>query len=667
MPLVTVTMASDNGQSIEEKDSTKHEENTLSSGVGEFERSSFGIHLRRQAQICCLALNSKYKYLPESVSQIGQAFEDYIFNPQSKEDKMQQEARLNFYPPFLIPECTARYNSFFSILYVPYSCAANRTGSAKLKKLKEKDKFDVLPQFNEAMFVIADGLGGEVTATDSLQRNNRLVNLDLDYERLRIVKDKLKYVTQFAYPALNFPPKIHKELLSSLYKKFQTGKEEADDVDYIFPNHVIAELAQEKFGEPLEEPELLVLASDYRKNVLRAIQYVAPLKFLQSLFRHPGFVKKIQEILHYTFHHGFIRLLGDITKKNLSDYVTFHGMTFENHNNNPCLQTTLDLNDGEDYMADCIYLFLVMTVQTVMGIWQQNVNNKNLSLLSNLLKEKGSDLIFAKDVDEMADKLVTWITDNGQLIEVFQEASPDFISQTQLQNFRSLILARSNIASCIVPVLPRDFVPIDFKESPPRLWSHVYLLQLSYFFYNHGDYYQTFFFTDSENKVPENEIYCHCNLCAPHRSPAYNIALHNEISAIGTFDFFVPEGKSGHRLTLSPGMWANKYLDHFVGQEFFPFEVKKYIDFPELFKEPMTACVITKPQVLSSIQSLQRRKEKFLLEKGSGNYLDPQTGDLLCDTKLLSQSAPSRKHHAKSKLARSNSTNKAKEEKENTR
>lgn len=645
---------------------------SMSSEAGEFERGSFSIHLRRQAQLCKLALQSKYKYLPESVSQIGAVFEEFLFNPLTSEDKKQQEARMNFYPPFLIPECTACYSSFFTIMPIPLSCLANRTSTVKMKKLREKEKFDFLPKFDADLFVIADGLGGEVTATDPLPRKTRLVNLETDSSRLVNMKEKLAYVTQFAYPALNLPPKIYRALITCLYKPFQTGKEELEDVDYVFSDEVVRGILCETLPEmsSLSDKELSKLVSDFRKNTLKAIQYTVCLKIMQRVFRDAGFIKKMQEILHYTFHHGFIRFIGEITQKNLSNFVTFHGMTFENHNNNSCLHTTLDLNDGEDYMVDCIYLFLVMTWQTAMGIWQQNLNDSNLEMLTKLLRSKGSSLVLYRDVESMAEAIAEWITDDYELVKIFQRTLPDFISQTQITNFRNFILARSNIAGNLIPALPRDFVPLDFKESPPRLWGHVYLIHLSYFLYNHGDYCQTFFYTDSETKCPENEIYCNCNLCAPHRTPMYNPALHNEVLAIGTFDFFIPsdDGKGGQRVTLSPGMWANKYLDHFVAEEFFPFTVCKYLDYPEKFTKEPTACVITKPAVLSSIQLLLRKKEKFLLEKGSGIYLDPETGDNLSDAKLLSQpfesSVGARKYSSK---RRNGGEDKEKKEKEDTR
>lgn len=651
-------------------DSTsKEHESVVTPDVGEFERSSFGIHLKRQAHLCKLALQDRYKYLPESVSEIGLAFEEFLFNPVTEADKKQQEARLNLFPPFVIPECTACYSSFFSIMPLPFSCIANRTGTAKLKKLKEIEKYDYLPKFDGDLFVIADGLGGEVTAIDSLPRKTRLVNLDFDYDRLRVVKEKLTYVTQFAYPALNIPPKIHKALVEGLYKPIQTGSEAVEEVGYVFDDNVILSMISDdvKTGrDPLE------LIAEFRKNLLRAIQYVAPLQLMQAIFRNAGFIKKVQEILHYTFHHGYVRLIAGITQRNLSNFVTFHGMTFENRNNNSCLHTTLDLNDGEDYMVDCIFLFLIMTWQTMMGIWQQNLNDGNMGMLTNILKAHGPALIRAFTTEKISAVIVDWISDNKELIKIFHQSAPDFTSQTQLNNFRNFVLARSNIAGCIVPAMVKDFVPIDFKESPPRLWQHVYLLHLSYYLYNHGDYCQTFFFTDTDTKCPENEVFCNCNLCAPHRVPLYNAALHNEILAIGTFDFYVPDkdGKGGQRLTLTPGMWANKYLDHFYPDDYYPFEVKKYLDYPELFKREPTACVITKPNVLSSIQQLQRQRTKFLLERGSGIYLDPQTGENLSDTKLLSQSSglPKKQLSSSSKARRGVTQDKEEEKKKkNTR
>lgn len=607
----------------------------MNQDLGEFETNSFSIHLRRQAQLCKLALQSKFKYLPESLSEIGYAFESYLFNPITKEDKEQQEARLNFYPPFAIPERTATYSSFFQIMFLPFSCSANRSGSEKYKLLQRSSKFEVLPKFEEDLFVISDNLGSEVSATDSLPRKTRLVNLQSDSVRVLTLKEKLKHVTQFAYPALNIPPKIYKTLIESLYKPVQTGSEE---VDYVFTNEDIKNVFVKnlKDFEKMNEYELMELASRFRKHLLQAIQYVIPLKLMQGTFRHPCFVKKIQEMLHYCFHHGYIKLVGSVTGHNLSKYITFHAMTFENNNNNPTLHTTLDLNDGEDYIVDCIFIYLLMTWQTAMGIWQQNLNEKNLNVMKGVLREKGLELILCTNPDSIADIIVKWISDNGILLEVFRDALPDFISQTQINNFRNFILSRSNIVSCLVPALVKDFVPIDYKESPPQLWPHVYCLRLAYFLFNHGDYQQVFFWDDE--KPAENEVFCYCNLCAPHRTPMLNSALHNEILAINSFDFFVPDkdGK-GERVTLSPGLWANKYLNHFVSSEFHPFEVKKYIDFPELFKVPPTACVITKPEILSSLREIKKRREKFLIEKGSGIYLDPQSGDNLSDAKIVSQ------------------------------
>lgn len=647
---------------IENESSETYSECAQSTTVGEFERSSFGMHLQRQAQLCKMALQGKYKYLPESVSQIGAAFEEYIFNPITDSDKQQREARMNFYPPFLIPECTACYSSFFSVLSLPMSCLANRTGTIKLQELKNSTKFDILPEFDSGLFIISDGLGAEVTAIDSLPRNTRLVNLELDNDRLKIMKQKLSYVTQFAYPALNLPPKIHKHLVSFLFKPYQSGQETVEEVNYAISDEVILNKLKDKLADT--EPEKLIL--EFRRDLIQAIQYILPLKIMQAVFRSPSFVKKCQETLHYTFHHGFIKLIGEITKRNLSNFVTYHGMTFENKNNNPILHTTLDMMEGEDYIIDSIFLVLILTWQTLMGIWQQNLNAENMQLLENLLKARAETLV-GDSADDMAEKIADWITDEGRLVEIFQKFAPDFFSQTQLVNFRQFILSRSNIVGGLVPALIKDFVPIAFKESPLRLWNHVYLLHISYFLFNHGDYCQVFFYTDEESKAIENEALCHCNLCAPHRMPIYNTALHNEILAIDSFDLVVPskDSKMGQRVTLTPGMWANKYLDHFIPEEFFPFEVKKYLDHPEAFNKPLTACVITKPNVLSTIRALQREREKFLLEKGSGTYLDPETGDKLSDAKLLSQSTE-REHSKHTDLRR---TTKGEEEKKkkNTR
>lgn len=602
---------------------------------GEFAENAFSIHLKRQAQLCKLALQAKYKYLPESVSKIGAAFEDFIFNPKSKVDKEQQETRLNFYPPFAVPEVTANYFSFFNILSVPFSCCANRTGTEKLRKVREVTKFDYLPQFDSDMFTVTESLGSEVTATDSLPRRTRLVTLDADYARLLYIKQKLDHVTQFAYPALNLPPKIHKCIVENLFKVYQTG-EETEEVDYVFTDEKIAAILSCKVPDlKLTEKDMSDLGCAFRKDLMKAIQFLTPLKLMEQFFRNPGQVKKLQEILHYTFNHGFIKLITHVTGQCLSKFITFHGMTFENRNNNPNLQATFDLNDGEDYMVDSIFLFLMLNWQTAMGIWQQNLNVQNMGQLETLLKAKREELVFCRNADSMANLIANWISDEGALITILQQGLPDFVSQTQLNNYRTFILSRSNI-TCL-PVMVKDFVPIDFKESSPRLWSHVYLLRLSYFFYNHGDYMQIFFINDE--KPLENEVLCNCNLCSPHRTPLYNSALHNEILAIDTFDFYVPgkDGKEGQRVTLSAGMWANKFLDHFEKEDFFPFEVIKYLDSSEKFTKTPSACCITKPEILSTLRMMQKKREQFLLEKGSGTYLDPTTGDKLSDAKLSLQ------------------------------
>ncbi|QHB43551.1 MAG: shutoff protein [psittacine adenovirus 7] len=625
-----------------QRPATEFPDTSAKSGTsaGEFATNTFSMHLMRQAQLCKLALQKKYKYLPESISKIAEAFEEMIFNPSSEADKKQQEPRLNFYPPFAVPEVTASYFSFFNILSVPFSCCANRTGTTKLKKLQNSTEYRLLPVFDSAMFTVTEALGSEVTPTDSLPRKTRLVTLAADYNRLLHMKDKLSYVTQFAYPALNLPPKLCRLLTENLFKTFQTGREKEEEVQYIFTDQVISDCLTEQLADlKLTEEKLADIGSKFRKNLLAAIQYILPLKLMQHLFREPGMIKKMQEILHYTFNHGFINLITHVTGQCLSRYITFHGMTFENRNNNPGLHGSLDLNDGEDYIVDTLFLFLMLTWQTAMGIWQQNLNNDNMSQLKKLLQAKRAKLVFCRDADSIADLLLDWVTDSGMLVKVFQQHLPDFVSQMQLSNYRQFILSRSNI-SCLASALIKDFVPIDFNESSPRLWGHCYLLQLSYYLYNHGDYMQIFFINDNGQPLT-NEVLCHCNLCSPHRMPLHNPALHNEILAIDSFDFFVPakDGKGGDRVTLSPGMWANKYLDHFFGKDFFPFEVCKYLDQPEKFTETKSACIITKPEILATLKEMKKQREKFLLEKGSGVYLDPETGDNLSDAKLLLQPA----------------------------
>lgn len=628
-----------NFEEVNLEDKDQQDENVVGQNdlLGE-SRNAFSIHLQRQAQLCKLALQAKkYKYLPESVSKIGAAFEEYLFNPRSEEDKKQQDARLNFYPPFAVPECTANYYSFFSILPVPFSCSANRTATEKLLSLKHIKKYDYLPDFDPDMFTVSEALGSEVTATDSLPRKTRLVTLEADYDRLLTMKHRLRHVTQFAYPALNLPPKIHRVLIETLFKPYQRGTESVEEVDYVISREKIA-----KMRNLTDEEKITEAVDEFRTNLLKAIQYLVGLEMMEKMFRNAGFIKKIQEILHYTFHHGFIRLIGHVTNHNLSNYITFHGMTFQNRNNNATLQSTLDLNEGEDYMIDTIFLFLIYNWQTAMGIWQQNLNELNLKALKDFLISKRDDLVFCSSAGKMARVLMNWITDDQTIIKIFQDYLPDFVSQMQLNNFRNFILARSNIIGGIIPAMVKDFVPVDYKESSPLLWGHVYLFRLSYFLYQHGDYMQIFYIADPEERSAENEVFCNCNLCAPHRTPMYNSSLHNEILAIDSFDFFVPteDGNGGQRVTLSAGMWANKFLDHFVKEEFFPFEVMKYIDYPEIFNVTPTACVINKPHILSTLRHIQKQREKFLLEKGSGIYLDPETGDNLSDAKFLSQ--PSR-------------------------
>ncbi|AAF86935.1 100K [Frog adenovirus 1] len=602
--------------------------------------SSFSIHLNRTVSLLARAItesDSDLKNDNKLIENLSSAFENYIWNPKTQ-NETERAARMNFFPPFAVPECLAMYHSFFSGCSIPYSCMANRSGTKVAGDFWQIKRFENLPQFDREMFVVSDTLGSEVEPETLQESNIRLVPLIKDTKRLRELKLNCGHVCQFFYPALNLPPKLNNILINELHRPILSEIDPTED--FVFPTETLKAWYMSDNG--CHEAEAEQRVQTLRTNLLLAIQHVLVLKLMNKVLRHAPVIKKIQEALHYLFHHGCVAIVKEITQTNLSDFVTYHNNTFKLRNNNPVIHHSLEYAPAEEYIFDTVFCFLIYNWQTLMSVWQQNLTEAAVQNFTTLLNLRKKEVVFLDSADAIAEWLCQLVTDEGVLLEVFQTMYPDFLSQSQLMNYRSFLLTRSNILPGINPAYIMDFVPLTFKESQPRLWAHVYLLRLTSFLVKHGDYLRALFVNEDPGCSLVSQLICSCNLCAPHRMPCINTALMNEVNSLGNFS--VVDQKTGETLTLTKAKWANKYLNHFVESEFWPFETVLYMDYPEKFEAEMTAVVLQKPLVVSTLQNIQKQREKFLLNSGKGNYLDPDTGEILNETKSLQRHRFDAKH-----------------------
>lgn len=580
--------------------------------------------VERQAMILTSALKeaqlSPDNGMPLTIEAVQRQLERFIFNPDPKVPREHQEPRYNFYPPFQIPKAIANYHIFAVTAPIPQSCKANRSGTELLQSLRTLTTLKRLPRWKYGT-TINDSLGEEVAPITELQ-DVKLVPLRDDLSRLQWAKMRGDHIRYFCYPSLHMPPKITRMLMETLMQPFA---DESVRDDYPAPSISDEEIMCIIDPDGAMSPPARAKAVETRRNMIAlAVRYTTQLELMERVFREPSSIKKTQEVLHHTFHHGFVSLIRETAKVNLSNYSTFHGCTYNDPLNNCMIAKLMEGADKQDFLVDSIYLFLVLTWQTAMGMWQQAIDDNTVKMYAEVFEKQRRALYALDTVTAISKAIVDILMDGDRLCHEMRKALPNFTTMSQIDCFRQFVMERSNIPSMAAPFMPSDFVPLTYRQSQPLLWDQVYLLQLAFFLNNHGGYLWEP--QDPENSTARDKAYCPCNLCSPHRMPQHNVALHNEMLAINTFEIRSAEGKT---FKLTPELWTNAYLDKFVAEDYHPFEVRHFADNQAGFSKDMTACVTTSPEILSLIRQIQASREEFLLTRGKGVYKDPQTGEPL--------------------------------------
>nr|QTH80076.1 100K [Tern adenovirus] len=562
-------------------------------------------HIERQTKILRSLLKSKDAD-SDDVLYISKLLERSIFTPDDRKNDCEPDPKLNFFPPFLIPECLALHFPFFLNLPIPQSCKSNRSGTSiyenfiKLKNLPvgfcdpDEDIWD-------------DGIGNAPVISE-LKNNQKFALLESDSTRSRWFKSKALSMSSFAYPSVGLPPILQKLLIEIFIGKPQEPNELSKEYKLSIDDDYI-----KKYHTDVKK---------FRNVLMSAVSYTTLLSCIDRFMNRKIVIKNIQESLHYTLCHGFVRLLHILTNCNLSEFVTFHGLTHRNRMNNPFLHTQLDEQDKFDYLLDTIYLFLVFMWQTIMDIWQQTLDDKTINNIKAIFDDKIDDILQSNSSVIVGTKIADIIFPEV-MIKAFESNLPDFINQTQLDNFRAFITMKSGVPHSVCPMLPSDVVPLHYNESHPILWSHIKFLKYAMFLLNHGNY------TISPTDDLISSCLCECNLCAPHRMPCYNTELLNEIMTINKFEFNGKNDDGTERvIKLTPQTFANSYLTVFVSDDFHYDDVIHFKDNNDSFSRPQ-ACVIKNPKLLALLRETQLRREMELLKRGSGVYLDPDTGEEL--------------------------------------
>ncbi|AEF59057.1 100K [Simian adenovirus 20] len=589
-------------------------------------------HLTRQSIIVKDALQER-SAVPLNIQDLSNAYEKILFSPRIPPKRQangtcEPNPRLNFYPAFAVPEVLATYHIFFQNHKIPLSCRANRTKADRTLYLREGARIPAIACLEEVPKIF-EGLGrDEKRAANALEENEEshssaLVELEGDNARLAILKRSIE-VTHFAYPAVNLPPKVMSTVMDSLLIKRAKplNSENENETDEGKPA-----VTDEELGKWLGTSDPSVL-EERRKTMMAVVLVTVQLECLQRFFSHPETLKKIEETLHYTFRHGYVKQACKISNVELSNLISYLGILHENRLGQNVLHSTLKGEARRDYVRDCVFLMLVYTWQTGMGVWQQCLEEENLKELEKLLVRSRRALWTGFDERTSARDLADIIFP-PKLLQTLRNGLPDFMSQSILQNFRSFVLERSGILPATSCALPTDFVPLTYPECPPPLWPYTYLFQLANFLMFHSDL--------AEDNSGEGllECHCRCNLCTPHRSLVCNTPLLNETQIIGTFEIQGPsdanggsaESKAG--LKLTPGLWTSAYLRKFVPEDYHAHKIQLYENQSKPPKTELTACVITQSNIVSQLQTINKARQEFLLKKGRGVYLDPQTGEEL--------------------------------------
>ncbi|UYL15017.1 100K protein [Bat mastadenovirus] len=590
-------------------------------------------HLRRQARIVALAVEARTS-LPLSSSDLSLAYERRLFSPPTPPLRQENgtcapDPHINFYPAFMVPEVLATYHLFFLNHKIPVSCRANRTRADSLLALREGARLPEFPAMSEVSKIF-EGLGDEEIASEAAsslptEQHSALVELRGDNPRLAVVKRTVS-LSHCAYPAITLPPKVMDCVMEQLIMKKQKPQEDPEAPPEEEDLAVVSNDELAGWLKLAPGPEVPALLEDRRKTLMAVTLVSVHLECLRRFFTDPQVIRKLGESLHYLFRHGYIKQACKISNVELTSLVSYLGILHENRLGQNVLHSTLEGEARRDYVRDTIYLFLLYTWQTAMGVWQQCLETTNLKELEKLLRRERRALWTGFDERTITQDLADLIFPS-QLLTTLQNGLPDFVSQSMMQNFRSFILERSGLLPAVCNALPSDFVPIAYRECPPPLWGYTYLLQLANYLMYHNDVAE-----DVSGEGALLECYCRCNLCTPHRSLAVNTALLNETQSIGTFELQGPpgaDGTPGRSLKLSPGLWTSAYLRKFVPEDYHAHQVRFYENQSKPRSQELTACVITQSGILAQLQEIKKAREEFLLKKGRGVYLDPQTGEQL--------------------------------------
>lgn len=569
------------------------------------------------------ALPETDRDVPVTVPDVQFQLERFVFNPDPRVPLEHREVRYNFYPPFMRPKAIANYHIFAVTAPIPASCKANRSGSKLLEGCRQTSSFKRLPRWRLNV-QFDDGLGEEVTPVTELT-DAKLVPLQEDISRLQWAKMRGEHIRFFSYPSLHMPPKISRMLMETLIQPFADENDKGDCVKPCIDDEELRLIVDP--DNKMRGDELYKAIQRRRTMVTMAVRFTALLELMERVFREPSSIKKAQEVLHHTLHHGFVAQVRETAKVNLSNYATYHGITYNDPLNNCTVAKLFEGRDKEDYVLDSIYLFLVLNWQTAMGMWQQAIDDTTIQVYAEAFTRRRRAIYALTNITDISRAIIDILMDGDRLTEEMRKALPNFVTQSQISDFRHFLTERSNVPTMAAPFYPSDFIPLTFRQSAPLLWDHVYLLQVAYFLMNHGGYLWEPL--ESEAETPQLRAYCPCNLCSPHRMIADNVALHNEVLAIGTFEIRSAEGKT---FKLTPELWANAYLDKFVADDFHPFTVFHYSDHRSSFGKNYTACVTESPEILSLIRQIQASREEFLLSRGKGVYKDPQTGETLASS-----------------------------------
>lgn len=584
-------------------------------------------HISRQSKIIKEALVDRF-HLPTSVHELSLAYEKNLFSPSIPPKKQENgtcepNPRLNFYPAFTIPEVLATYHIFFKNQKVPLSCRANRPRADEQLMMKNGDNLPS-PVSVESVKRIFEGLGEEeVEDFKPLEeKDSSLVELKGDNPRLAVAKRGMA-ITHFAYPALSLPPKVMSCIMENLIiKKVQAVSDQQQEDDDEQGKPVVSDQELAKWLNVKEgSPDL----EERRKTMLAVVLVSLEIECMRRFFTLSDSIKKWGETFHYTFRHGYVKQACKISNIELTNLVSYMGILHENRLGQNILHSTLKGEARRDYIRDTMFLMLIHSWQSGMGVWQQCLESENVGELAKILQKNKKALWSGFDEQTITSDLADLVFPT-KLLETLQKALPDFTSQSMMQNFRSLILERSGILPSLSSLLPSDFVPLTFRECPPPLWSYTYILRLANYFMYHTD---IAYDMSGEGLM---ECYCRCNLCTPHRCLATNTPLLNEVQSIGTFEIQGPpdsEGKTPAPLKLTAGVWTSAFLRKFEPADYHSHSIKFYEDQSKAPKSEPSACVITHSAILAQLQDIKKAREEFLLKKGHGVYLDPQTGEEL--------------------------------------